>query len=126
MDTEKKIFTSARKIFLLYGFYGTTIQKIAADAKVSKVTIHYYFRSKKKLYQRIIDDVAEIILKNHILKPQHYDIILFIINEMRNNKILFISSLNDLVKINWDIKINKLITITITETSLKETMSLLM
>lgn len=125
VTTENEIWISARRIFLLYGFHGTTIQRIAADAKVSNASIHYYFRSKEKLYQLIINEVVEIILSNSILKLKHYDIIWFVINEMRNNKILFIYSLNHSVEKDWKTNINKLITIALAKKSPEEIISLM-
>ena len=43
-NTEDKIFQAAHSIFLLYGYHGTTLQKIAFEAQVNKSAIHYYFR----------------------------------------------------------------------------------
>lgn len=114
MPTEKLVLISARKIFLKYGFHGTTLQKIATDANVNKTIIHYYFRTKENLYNSVIQDVADIILENNKLKTQHYDILLFTINEMNNNKNLFINSLNNYAKNNWIIVVNSFITNTLT------------
>jgi AcrR family transcriptional regulator len=90
---------SAQKIFLTYGFHGTTIQKIAIEARVNKSVIHYYFRSKEKLYQKVINEIAQVILKNHI--SIQADILLFIVNEMHNNRTMFINSLNNIVNSDW-------------------------
>ena len=59
MGIEQKISASARKTFLLYGYHGTTIQKIATGAKVSKTLIHYYFRSKEGLYDKMNSEISE-------------------------------------------------------------------
>jgi len=96
---EDRILISAGKIFLRYGFHGATIQKIADDAEVSKTSVHYYFRSKEKLYQRVIDDVAKVILNNHIRENQA--IVLFIINEVHNNKVMFVNTLNESMLAEW-------------------------
>jgi AcrR family transcriptional regulator len=104
---ENEILTSARKIFLLYGFHGATIQKIADDAGVSKSAVHYYFRSKEKLYQRVIDDVVRVILNNHIRENQA--IVLFIVNEMHNNQVMFINALNESMPADWQQIIKSLI-----------------
>jgi AcrR family transcriptional regulator len=99
LTTENRILACAQKIFLAYGFHGTTIQRIAIEAKVNKSVIHYYFRSKEKLYQHVVDEVAQIILKTHI--SIQADILLFIIYEMRNNRALFISSLKKTIESDW-------------------------
>jgi AcrR family transcriptional regulator len=59
--TENKIFDAAYHTFLLYGFHGTTIQKIALKADVSKSSIHYYFRSKEKLYVLVVRSILDTI-----------------------------------------------------------------
>lgn len=53
--TEEKILISAQKIFLEYGYHGTTIKKIAIEARVNHSLIHYYYRSKDNLYSKIVN-----------------------------------------------------------------------
>jgi AcrR family transcriptional regulator len=100
MTTEDKIRSCARRIFLLYGYYGTTVEKIAREAGVSKSMIHYYFRSKDKLYEQVIVGIAELLLTDSI--KEHQDILLFIIKELQNNKVLFLNSLNAFLMLNWN------------------------
>ena len=47
---KEKIFKAAVKCFNDKGYYETTIDAIAAKAKVSKGLIYYYFDSKKELF----------------------------------------------------------------------------
>ena len=47
---KEKIFKAAVKCFNDKGYYETTIDAIAARAKVSKGSIYYYFKSKKELF----------------------------------------------------------------------------
>ena len=54
LNTENKILEAANSIFMLYGYHGTTLQQIAVKANVHKSAIHYYFRSKEKLYSKVI------------------------------------------------------------------------
>ena len=107
--TETKILISARKTFLKYGFHATTMQKIATEANVNKTIIHYYFRTKNNLYNYVIQDVADIILENNKLNSENFDILLFIINEMNNNKIVFLNSLNNYAENNWFLELNNYI-----------------
>ncbi len=110
MGIEQKISASARKTFLLYGYHGTTIQKIATDAKVSKTLIHYYFRSKEGLYDKMNAEISELILRNYTLENKDTSAILYIINEFRNNKFFFIRSLNKSTELDWQPKIKCFIT----------------
>jgi AcrR family transcriptional regulator len=82
MTTEEKILNSARKNFLLYGYYGTTIEKIAKEAGVSKAIIHYYFRSKDNLYEQIIGGIAELFLRDSI--KEHQEILLFVTEQQES------------------------------------------
>lgn len=57
--TEEKILESARKIFQKKGMYGARMQEIADDAGINKALLHYYFRSKRKLFEVVFQDSAK-------------------------------------------------------------------
>jgi len=60
-STEERILKVARKIFLEKGFAATRMQNIATEADINKAMLHYYFRSKQKLFERIFRDaISEI------------------------------------------------------------------
>lgn len=115
MTTEKKILESARIIFLLYGFHGTTMQRITDEARVNKAAVFYYFGSKENLYHQIVLEIAEIILINYMFEPEQHDLLWFVLNEQRNNKSMFFNSLNFYAKIDWENKIRRLINLTLSE-----------
>ncbi len=52
---KEKIFKAAVKCFNDKGYYETTIDAIAAKAKVSKGLIYYYFESKKELFLELFE-----------------------------------------------------------------------
>jgi AcrR family transcriptional regulator len=56
VSTEEKIKDSARKIFTKKGFLATTIRDIATEADINIASINYYFRSKEKLFEFIMDE----------------------------------------------------------------------
>ena len=56
VSTEEKIKDAARKIFTQKGFLATTIRDIATEADINVASINYYFRSKEKLFEFIIDE----------------------------------------------------------------------
>jgi len=60
-NTEQKILDAAITIFVRYGFYGITLQQIAKKAGVNKSAIHYYFRSKEKLYKKVLMEIIQVI-----------------------------------------------------------------
>ena len=68
--TEKKILDAAKIVFLEKGFDGARMQEIADEAKINKALLHYYFRSKDKLFdaifreafQQFLPKIAEIMM----------------------------------------------------------------
>lgn len=57
--TEQRILSAAKKIFLSKGLDGARMQDIADKAGINKAMLHYYFRSKDKLFETIFEDVAK-------------------------------------------------------------------
>ena len=51
--TEAKIFDAARKVFYQRGYEGARMQEIADEAGINKAMLHYYYRSKDKLFQKV-------------------------------------------------------------------------
>jgi AcrR family transcriptional regulator len=58
-STEKKIKDAARVIFTKKGFLATTIRDIAAEADINVASVNYYFRSKEKLFESIMDEAIK-------------------------------------------------------------------
>jgi TetR/AcrR family transcriptional regulator len=51
---EQVILEAAMDEFIAHGWNGARMQAIADRAGINKTLLHYYFRSKKNLYQRIL------------------------------------------------------------------------
>jgi AcrR family transcriptional regulator len=56
--TEQKILKAAREEFVRRGLSGSRMQAIAERAKVNKALLHYYFRSKEKLYSEVLSQIG--------------------------------------------------------------------
>ncbi len=54
INTEDRILQAAEKIFVRDGYDGARMQDIADEAGINKALLHYYFRSKDKLFQQIL------------------------------------------------------------------------
>ena len=52
-STEEKILDAARKVFVQKGLDGARMQDIADEAGINKALLHYYFRTKDKLFEMI-------------------------------------------------------------------------
>lgn len=55
--TEDIILAAAKKVFLQKGMEGARMQEIADEAGINKALLHYYFRSKEKLFRRIFENI---------------------------------------------------------------------
>ena len=55
-DTESRIFQAAEEEFLLKGLEGARTTAIAERAGVTHAMLHYYFRTKNMLFERIIEE----------------------------------------------------------------------
>jgi len=55
--TEMHILKAAMEVFIEKGRHGARMQEIADRAGINKALLHYYFRSKENLYQRIFEDI---------------------------------------------------------------------
>ena len=52
-ETEIKIINAATEIFIEKGKEGARMQEIANKAGINKALLHYYFRSKEKLFEKV-------------------------------------------------------------------------
>ena len=52
-QAEKAILGAARKVFTQKGFAAARMEDIASEAGINRALLHYYFRSKEKLFDLI-------------------------------------------------------------------------
>jgi AcrR family transcriptional regulator len=62
LSTEQRIFAAAKKIFVQHGMTGARMQDIADEAGINKAMLHYYFRSKEKLFEMIFREAMGKLL----------------------------------------------------------------
>lgn len=55
-ETEQKILNAAKKVFEKDGYNGARMQQIADEAGISKASLHYYFRTKENLFEKIFEE----------------------------------------------------------------------
>jgi AcrR family transcriptional regulator len=56
LEAEEQILEAAKNIFQEQGFAGARMQQIADMAGINKSMLHYYFRSKDKLFQKVFQE----------------------------------------------------------------------
>lgn len=57
-QTEEKIFEAATDVFVEKGMDGARMQDIATHAGINKALLHYYFRTKDQLFNRVFEKIA--------------------------------------------------------------------
>ncbi|MFH1160806.1 MAG: TetR/AcrR family transcriptional regulator [bacterium] len=60
--TEEKILGAAKKVFHRKGFEGARMQEIADEAGINKALLHYYFRSKERLFEAVFEEAFSALM----------------------------------------------------------------
>jgi AcrR family transcriptional regulator len=107
-STEDEIAQAAYTVFLLYGYHGTTLQQIASRAGVNKSAIHYYYRSKEKLYKIVVGLMTDLILSTTFNFSSDRESLTvatwFLYTELYNNRNLFEQTIMELYPEDWERK----------------------
>jgi len=61
MDKRQTILAATMKLFGQKGFEGTSVREIASDAEVNPAMISYYFGSKEKLFENLVEQRASYL-----------------------------------------------------------------
>ena len=61
--TEEKIFEAATEVFVEKGMDGARMQDIANQAGINKALLHYYYRTKEKLFTAVFEMIARKIFR---------------------------------------------------------------
>ena len=56
-DLEKKIIEAAKELFIENGFAETSMSDIAAKVGINRPALHYYFRTKDKMFQAVFGNI---------------------------------------------------------------------
>lgn len=66
---EEKIIKAAKSLFIEKGFVETSMSDIAAKVGINRPGLHYYFRTKDKMFQAVFGDIVLSIV------PKVFDIL---------------------------------------------------
>ena len=61
-QTDQIILDAARRVFQRSGYGGARMQEIANEAGINKASLHYYYRSKDKLFQTVFREDIQLFL----------------------------------------------------------------
>jgi len=87
-QTKEKLLASATEMFAEHGFNGVSTRDLVTISMVNLCSINYYFGSKQKLYDAVIDNIVDNVKENLISKIDKYKTQ----NTSAMNKITFIIS----------------------------------
>jgi len=62
MNTEQKILDAAKDVFEQKGMTGARMQEIADKAGINKALLHYYYRTKDKLFEKVFEVAFSLFL----------------------------------------------------------------
>ena len=127
LNTEEKILHAARDVFQQKGMTGARMQEIADKAGINKALLHYYYRTKEKLFEKVFEiafsifiprvkemmisdkpilDKIKFFVDNYLeLLQKHPYIPGFVINELNRNPDILVK----LIEKNIQIKQNNVI-----------------
>ena len=69
-DLETKIIEAAKELFIENGFAETSMSDIATKVGINRPGVHYYFRTKDKMFQAVFGSIVKSLI------PKVQDIIL--------------------------------------------------
>ncbi len=92
-ETEKRIVSSAEKLFYRKGKTGTSMQDIADDAGINRTLLNYYFRTKDQLFEavfrnalsRFVPNLAELLRSDIAFEEYIPQMIRTVIDAMLEN-----------------------------------------
>ncbi len=72
-DMEKRaaILEAAKRLFVQNGYDGVSMDAIAAEAGVSKLTVYSHYQDKEALFTRAVGAVCEEMLPDELFLPDH-------------------------------------------------------
>jgi AcrR family transcriptional regulator len=63
---EQRILKAAEECFLELGFTGTTMGRIAKKAGCNPALVHYYYRTKERLFEQVFEEKITLIVTSII------------------------------------------------------------
>lgn len=61
-DMESKIIAAARELFTENGFAETSMSDIAAKVGINRPVLHYYFRTKDRMFKAVFGSIVEALV----------------------------------------------------------------
>lgn len=63
-DVENSIIDAARNVFIEKGYVAASMGDIAIEAGIGRTTLNYYFRTKERLFESVLEQMVNYVLPN--------------------------------------------------------------
>jgi AcrR family transcriptional regulator len=73
MATSERILDAAEELFAKHGIYGVTMREIAELANVDTALLHYYFESKRGVFDAVFSRRADILNIERMREMDRYE-----------------------------------------------------
>ncbi|RMF58725.1 MAG: TetR/AcrR family transcriptional regulator [Calditrichaeota bacterium] len=104
-ETEQKILSAAAEVFLEKGKGAARMQEIADRAGINKALLHYYFRSKERLYDEVFKRLVSDFFNELFDAIQDIEDIQLLLKAFIDNYIDLIAQRQRLIRfIIWEIE----------------------
>ena len=67
LEKHKQILEAAKSLFLKHGYHGSSMNQIAAEAQVSKLTVYNHFQDKDTLFTCAIEETCKASIDAHAI-----------------------------------------------------------
>jgi AcrR family transcriptional regulator len=73
LATSERILDAAEELFAKHGIYGVTMREIAELASVDTALLHYYFESKRGVFDSVFARRADVLNSERMREMDRYD-----------------------------------------------------
>ena len=73
LASSERILDAAEELFAKHGIYGVTMREIAELANVDTALLHYYFESKRGVFEAVFARRADILNSERLLEMDRYE-----------------------------------------------------
>src|ERR1700685_1663861 len=73
LATSERILDAAEELFARHGIYGVTMREIAELANVDTALLHYYFESKRGVFDAVFARRCDVLNSERMLEMDRYE-----------------------------------------------------
>lgn len=66
MELDRRVLEVATAMFVSHGFAGTSIERIAVEAGIGKLTVYRRYASKEALFFAVVKNLSDVLTQAHV------------------------------------------------------------